>query len=342
MQNLALSYDSYALANDVAIVGGGVDGIAIGAMLAARGLPVHLPDLATRSWTLSLPGSNQASIYKAGKVSFSVKPDSDSYVRSPDILILSGRGMDYEQSLDSVAEMLRPGQTVFLIDSPIASVFDLSQKIFKLRKRMAVNLIETGSLYESVTVSGGTIKIFGLKDQVSVCGRSVNETRSGISIGSKLFPGLVPASNVLERGLSDGSRFLRAAIRLLIVSEAKSGLVKSTFTAEELAMISALEAEIQALGKIYNVSIPASITIREDFDCSLEHDQQELERIVRDNLVLIADLARIAYHPVPTIEKIIDLSAKALGKNLRQDGRKLADLGLAGLKAQEIIEFVNS
>ena len=63
---------------------------------------------------------------------------------------------------------------------------------------------------------------------------------------------------------------------------------------------------------------------------------------VCENFVMLAELAAKAYHPVPTIDSIIDEASKAAARDLRSEGRKLSDLGLSGMDIREIIEFINS
>lgn len=349
MQNLALALDTFAPFSpqgEIAIISSGIESAAIAGILASKSLPIQLYGIDNAKAVYDMRPEPWINGYATSEIKFPTKAGSaDMYVRSPDILILSAKAKDYAQAMDVVAEQLRPGQTVFVIDSPLGTVFELSQKIFKLRKRMAVNLIEMSPLFESATMVNGKLEISRLREQVSVCGRSVNETRSGISIGSKLFSGLVPSSNILERGLSDSNYFLRAAKQLFMVMSMKSNKDrqgKVSFNNAQLSLLSAMEQEIQSLGKLFNVSIRPSKNVEEQFSSYLETEKQEIASTVCNNLVLISDLAGIAYHSVPTIDSIIDLSSATLGRDLRKEGRRLADLGLIGMNTQEIIEFINS
>lgn len=340
MHNLSLAVETLAVSGEIAIVGGGTGTMALGALLASRGMPVRPSDYRVSGVNLQAGGST---FYRNGPVTFSVNVPS-AYMRSPDVLVLWAKDVDYVRSLDKVAEQLRPGQTVFVVDAPLGAAFELSQKIFKLRKRMAVNLIETGPVFKHATMDNGVLKISGLKDQVPVCGRSVNETRSGISVGDRLFNGLVPASSIFERWLADGSEIIIAAKRLFHVMEesgARTVRGRTAFSTAEPPVLSALEEEIQALGKVFNVSIGAT-KADTDFGYSQDAEKNQLANEICDNIVLISDLAKLAYQPVPAIDSIIELASVILGKDLRRCGRHLEDLGLSGMNIHEVLELINS
>ena len=107
-------------------------------------------------------------------------------------------------------------------------------------------------------------------------------------------------------------------------------------------MLTALENEIQTLGKIFNVNVPECTTLNYEFSDSLERERQSLAADVCENMVLLSGLASIADHPVPTIDSLIDFTSQIVNRDLRKEGRTLSDLGLVGMDVREIIEFINS
>ena len=345
MLNTHLAVETFAPCQDVDIISGGVESLAIAALLSARGRSVGF---AREGFSMpeQLVIRGESTNYRAGRLQ-SDKQDSAGpmYTRRPDIMVLTARAVDYPQALDMVAERLAPGQTVFITDAPMGTAFELSTKLFKLRKRMAVNIVEMGPLFDECYFEGRSLEIIGLKDQVSICGRSVNETRTCMPLGRQMFSGLVPASNVLERGLNDTASLLKTALRLFLIQRspsAKQFTPITELTKAEDATLVALENEIQSLAKIYNVSVPERTQLTYESSDSLERERQSMAAGVCENFVMLSELAAKAYHQVPTIDSIIDSASEACGRSLRTDGRKLSDLGLSAMDLREIIEFINS
>lgn len=340
MYNLALAVEASVPCQEVDIVSTGVESLAVAALLSSRGRAVRFAQEVTPPEQLLIRGDNIS--YKAGRLSFNGGSEPDLMYRSSDMLLACGNAGDYKKALHMVAEMLRPGQTVFVVDAPLGTTFELSCLVFKLRKRMAVNIIEMGPLFDSCKFEGRSLEIYGLKDQVAICGRSVNETRSGLDIGRQLFNGLVPASNILERGLSDVSSVLQIALRLFYINRAKAGLAFNMLSSEQEKLIAGLESELQAIGKVYKVTIPERGSLNLEFSDHLEHEKQRLYAALTDTLVLLYELAAVAYLSVPVIESLIDQSSELLGLDIRANARRLVDLGLSNMDVREIIELINS
>lgn len=341
MQNVALMVETVVPSQEVDIVSTGVESLAVAALLSSRGRDVrftnhemHIPE------QLLIKGEGVN--YKAGRLQSPKSAEDEFVYRSSDLMLVCGKASDYRHALNTVAEMLNPGQTVFIVDAPLGTAFELSNLVHKLRKRMAVNIIEMGALFDRCKFEGRALEISGLKEQVAICGRSINETRSGLAVGRQLFTGLVPASNVLERGLSDIDSLAAVLVQLFRVEAAQKGHTLNSLSLEQTSMLHAFEAELQALGKLYNVSVPARTDLPFVFGDFVDHEKQDLAARICDTFILLTDLAQVAYFAVPTIEKVIDGASKVLAKDLKAEGRRLCDLGLVGMDLREIIELINS
>jgi opine dehydrogenase len=342
MQNLALAVEAVMSCQDVDIVSSGLESMAVGALLSSRGRGVRF-----RRESMSLPETllirGDAVSYKSGRLRNGKDGLSaaESVYHSCDLMLVCGKADDYRLALQTVAELLYPGQTVFVVDAPFGTAFELSYLVFKQRKRMAVNILEMGPLFDQCRFEAGSLEISGLKEQVPICGRSLNETRCGLDTGRQLFSGLVPASNVLERGLSDTASLKRIAMRLFHFNGLKSGRLAVTTPADQ-SVLDLIESEIQELGKVYNVHVSARGLLNSQFSADLEREKYYLIKDICETLVLISDLAGVAYLPVPTLDSIIEMASVALSRDLRSEGRKLSDLGLSGMDVRDIIELVNS
>ncbi len=348
MHNLAVAIESYTSALDIALVSSGVDSLACAALLAASGQRVQLRGRdRQQSASLRYERPDGVALPQSRVLQFSPVPrESDGYVRGADVVIVHARARDYAEALDAVAAGVHPGQTIFIIDAPLFTAFEVSRRMAKLKKRMAVNVIETSPLFRSSWMENGIVNVAGLAAQTSICGRTVNETRAGLSIGSQLWKDLVPASNVFERRLAQSARLLGAAQRLFAIMGAQNGQEcarkdSSSFTGAEHSIITAMENELQMLGKMFNISVPRE-QLFEPLSDSLDREREELSTVIRQDLVLITDLAKLAYLQVPTIDSIIELASVTLGQDLRREGRGLSDVGLIGMDFREIVELINS
>ncbi|MBY0548508.1 MAG: NAD/NADP octopine/nopaline dehydrogenase family protein [Candidatus Obscuribacterales bacterium] len=340
MNNLAVAVEGFSSALDIAFVSSGLESLACASWLAAAGQRVQL-----RGNDRHRPASicyerNDADHTHAQPVQF-LPParEADGYVRSPDIIVLHARASDYKRALDTVAAEVLPGQTIFIIDAPLMTAFELSERLHAQHQRAAVNIIETGPLFNACKMTGATMHITGAATQVPICGRTVNETRAGLSIGRAFWKNLVPASNVFERRLVHSARILGAAQRLFAIMGTRKG--QDSLTGAEQSILTAMTNELQSLGKHLNVSIPKDQSF-EPMSESLAVEREELATVVREDLILITELAKLAYVPVPTIDSIIELATVTLGQDLRKESRSLADLGLIGMDFHEIIELVNA
>lgn len=141
------------------------------------------------------------------------------------------------------------------------------------------------------------------------------------------------------------------------------------------AVISAMEGELQAIAKEYKCIVHNFFDTLHDFsgarwedaDCldqalisvsksfleqsvsraasnsiPLDAAMAVLKADVQETLVLVTELARLSRTPVPVINSVIDLAAAATRCELQKQSRTIADLGLMGFDAQEIVEIANS
>lgn len=341
MNNLAVAVESFSSALDIALVSSGLESLACASWLAAGGQRVQLRGSDKhRPSAICCERSDRVDFAQTQPVQFLTPPtEADGYVRSPDVIVVHARAADYKRALDSIAADARPGQTIFIIDAPLMTAFELSERMHLQHQRAAVNIIETGPLFNGCKLNGGTMHITGAATQVPICGRTVNETRAGLSIGRNFWNNLVPASNVFERRLVHSGRILGAAQRLFAIMGSRKG--QTSFTGAEQSILAAMTNELQALGKHLNVSIPKEQSF-EPLSESLTTEREELATVIREDLILITELAKLAYVAVPTIDSIIELATVTLGQDLRKESRGLSDLGLIGMDFHEIIELVNA
>jgi len=373
MPVLAQGVQDVATLTEVAIVGDGSRSLAIAGALALHGHPV-------RVWALEqeVPAECEIRYRRArvghlrGQVGYAeVSSDPAAVISGVSVLILSSETRDYPHMLQRIAAHLANGQTLILVNAPLGAALELSTLLAGLRADLQVNILEMGSLFDSVKIEGKVALINGPRACVSICGISRNQTRRGLALASGLWGGLVPASNVLERGFTEAERLLRPLLRLFRLIGFKAsdtGSWEQVVTPALVSIVSGIGGELKNVAKAYGCVIPGLSQILKDYvradgDSLAEslltiaqiliqeerfrpHTAGQLVEQLRceaaETLVLVESLARLARVPVPLVDSMIELSSFVVEQDLRREGRGLADLGLVGCDVSEVVELVNA
>ncbi len=331
----------------LAIAGSGERSWATAAYLSACGHSVSLLNGGQqRSGFCEVFKSAYNPAHSSGKVQLAlITGDAGKAVKGSDAVLVCAPATEYGSVLSGLAPVLNSGQTIFLVDASLGAALEASHILSSRRNDLSVNIIEMGALFESFEGVRDTVRIKGVRERVTICGRSLNETRIGLSVGGNIWGGLVPASNVLERGFADVEKLLRAAVRLFVimgVTPAHVGYASDALTPAVKAIINGLELEIQSLARIYNVAAAPLCPIEFSFSGFLDDLKAELGLEIKETVVLLSALGRLAYAPTVLIDAIIEMASAVLQQDLRKEGRQLADLGLIGMDIREVVELVNS
>jgi hypothetical protein len=375
---------------ELCIICDGAVSIAAASILALSGqsvrlCPINESDKTLKSFIDRLPlefemrdrGANVSS-YR-GKTNFGiVTPDLAVALKGAEGVIVAQPITEYGALADRLATVMTNGQTVILCNAPVGAGLQFKQLMRRRNEDLQLNIIEIGALFDCARIEGGVVLISGLREKVSFCGNTRNETRRGIAIANTISQGLVPTSNLIERGLSEVEKVLRPVFLLFALLGGRGGelddiakLVNPSLT----KLIIGLDSEIQSLAKAYHVVVPSFLETLthfggvgwEDADClgqaliniagnlleqrmcersdpgmSSDSGADLLKSGVIETFTLLSDFARLARLHVPVLNSVIDLAAVVTKTDLDKSGRKLSDLGLLGFDVQEIIEIINA
>jgi len=375
---------------DLCIICDGAESLAVAALLSNGGHSVRLWPINETEKTLSgyvdrLPteyelrdrGANIGSFRgttRFADVSCVLPP----MLKGVDGIIICRPVTEYGALIERLATAMTNGQTVCLCNAPLGAGLQFKQLMRRANKELQLNIIEIGSLFDCARVEGSVLLIQGQREKVSFCGNSRNETRRGLAIVNTVSQGLVPTSNLLERGLSEVEKILRPVFLLFSLLGGRAGDLDNIATLVNPSLtklIAALDAEIQSLAKVYQIVVPSFLDTLthfggvgwEDADCLGQAliniagnllDQRQCERItpevstqtaaallksgVTETYTLLSEFARLSRMHAPVINSVIDLASIVTKSDLDKGGRKLSDLGLLGFDVQEIIEIINS
>jgi hypothetical protein len=246
---------------------------------------------------------------------------------------------------------------------------------------MIINIVEMDSLFDHAEKSADGLKLRGVRRRVNVSGRSRNETRRAMPLAAALSPGLLPASNLLERGLFDVGAIVRP---VLVLSALMGGRIErlsnisDLLNRSNLSTITEIERELSKLTFVYKASlvdftrslreearansnfVPTKVPQATSSEALAEAvgaacaawfggltwtyglSQEVLSRYVGEQLVLISELGKKASVSMPVLDSVIDLASALVGYDLRHLGRGLANCGLEEASLADLIELLNA
>lgn len=285
----------------------------------------------------------QSRVHYTSKINISTA-DDHCPVQSNDIVIVAVPATEYGAVAEDLAQHLSSGQTIFILGAAIGASLQISSIIERTRRDLSINIVEVGQPFSRYELDGKTVRISGLKDRLIIAGRSLNETRAGLSVGSTLLNGLVPASNIIDRAFADMPRWLETAAILFNSfdrSSSPSDSVDCSPNDNANVVVAALRSEIEALAKAYGVKNIDRTTVIDARAVTTADWRNDLAQRVIEDYIILSSLARLTYMPVPLIETVIELASVVTSVDLRKEARQLEDLGIIGMDAKEIIEHVN-
>jgi hypothetical protein len=337
----------------VAVTGHSAEALAIAASLASAGHQVRcLSDEPVKVSRCEFVVGGPMKISSSAQVKLAgTSGDANATLRGADAIVIPGDATKYGEIIDQIAAGLNSGQTIFLHNAAFGAAFEFSFLLDRRRDDLTVNIVEMGPLFQSAELSRNSVVMVGQVARPVIGGRTVNETRVGLSVGSFIWDGLVPASNLLERGFARKSQWLKACA-LLFELLAKAELEPSKgrggdrraagqTTAGVQLILSNLSNEIDTLARGFRITADAS---QPPVTCGGQGTDKRtlLRNWVTADFVVLSELARVAHVGVPVLDSIIDLSSVITGTDLRKNGRKLESLGLIGVDAAEISELMNA
>jgi hypothetical protein len=304
-------------------------------------------------------------------------PSGAAKFEHADGLVVSAAVTEYGALIRKFASIFADSQAILLVNAPMGAGLQFAEQLRQAKIDRQVNILELGCFFDYADINNGVLRVSGVREKVSVCGNSRNETRRGLTATTGFSKALVPTSNLLERGLSEVERLVRPILLLFgLLGGRTSDLndLSHVVNPQLIALICSFEAEIKALSCAYRLSTRTFLeTLTElsavdwiEADCldqalialgptllsqfRADSDITEatalalcaLKRDVGETLVLISEFARMARVQMPVLDSVIALSEIVSHCELSKSARSLADLGLFGLDASELLELINA
>lgn len=262
-------------------------------------------------------------------------------------LIVAGGAYDYEVLARAIGPILDRSLTIILAGCPFMASIELGRHLDALRPDLILDVIEMDYPFD--------------RRQVNLAGRTRNELRRSMQAACSISQGLMPASSVIERGLSDLKSILMPVFLVDMLFRDSVSV-----DADMVDLVLRLQAEISRLSQIFQgPHLDFCTILTEDLvatnhsdissllsqagkqwlggDCMDHADvaRQTLADCVIDHLLPIAQLARMCGLSTPACDSLLSNASMTLSIDLSRHARDIAYLMQMHETTEDLIEYFN-
>lgn len=359
----------------ISVLGAGNGGCTTAADLARRGIPCTLFDL-PRFEAVLAPIRDSAVLHLTGAFGEHTVPapavttDVRDAVEDADILVLAIPSFAQEPFARACAPFVHPGQIAVLTPGGTGGALAFAAVLAREGAPDGVVVAETLSLpYACRKVEPNHVHVGGVKQNLPVAAFPAIDTATVLTALEPVFPRmLVAAAHVLETSLNNPNAMAHPVPALLNAGWIETtggdfrfytdgvspsvGRVMDALDRDRLALLAALGLEevpaIEWDRRLYGLVGATSYEVNRD---SVIHrgirapDSMRSRYLTEDVPYGLVPLASIAHQlgvETPLIDLFIDLASTLLGEDLRAAGRTADSLGLAGMDAPRMLEYVTT
>src|SRR5690606_29064308 len=145
-------------------------------------------------------------IRAAGKIegSFSISDftsDAVDFAEHSEYIIIATVATAYGEVIARIAPQLKPHHRIILFSSKLGGCLEVKHLLHQLGKP-GIPVLETDALFACRVQEDGHVWVKGVKNWTLYCSTSDSVTMEHGHILTDLFPGLEPATNFVQRGLT--------------------------------------------------------------------------------------------------------------------------------------------
>ncbi len=362
-----MSYPELTPDTKIGIVGSGNSASALACYLRHLGYaPVMFVRNETRARRLSELKKIQASGELVGEFEIEVVTCPQELCQNCGIIFFTTQANDYIDVAERLAPFLGSPHRLILFSSKFAGSLEVS---FFLQTQgvNGVTVLETDALFACRAESVGSVWIRGIKKWTLYSGGINSLTERNRGLLESFFPGLQPAQNVIQRGLTDFGALahpLTVLLNMNDIDRKRSFLFYyEGYTEKTVALLESMERDFGRVAEAYGTSlIPAQELLNRYYGCNTSSlleamrtvpnyrfsqspdrvDSRYLQEDVPYTLIPVRQLARIAGIDTPMLDAVVTMASAVTGQDFEGRGRTLARLGWAGLSHQEILDTMAS
>jgi opine dehydrogenase len=353
-----------------AVIGGGNGGQSLSGHLALMGFSVRLYDIfpQTIDAIRSAGGIQVAGAVNGfGKIELATT-DIARAVDGADIIMIVAPAIAHRDIAVNCAPHLADGQIIFIHPGATGGALEFNQVLLDQKCDKAITLAEAESLlYACRSQKPGHTTIFGIKNELMTAAFPASESQRVVKLLNTAFPQMYAGANVLATSLGNANAMMHPAPTLLNTSLIESGkdwlYYWDGITPSIGAFVEALDEERLAVASAFGLQIPGilewykvhygveSATLSETVKQNQAYAEVEGQKTLHTRyllediptgLVPMACLGKLAGVEVARMETVIKLGEFMTGKDLTTSGRRLENLGLAGMTIREIMEYIET
>ena len=351
------------------IIGNGNSARALAAFLSSKGHSVHF--LARSKDKLNFLGNN-SSVKAEGKITgtFPVSTAGCSvidFAGESEVIFIATITSAYAEIAQKLAANLQEKHKIILFSSKLGGTL-VFEEALRLAGAKIPRIMETDALFACrVNEENNSIWIRGFKQWTLFSSATSSKTKEDAAVLKRFFPELSPATNIIQRGLTDFGAVAHAPIAManmnLISRKTPFRFYYEGLTSETIKLLEAVEDEFRQIATAYGSDlIPMKDLLNRYYGCdnkdlytamttvpnykhsqgpdSLQH--RFLHEDICSTLVPAQELAQLASIKTPTIDSLISIMSVITDRDLRREGRNLASFGLKGLSFEQVFAYVNS
>lgn len=276
------------------------------------------------------------------------------------LIFLATTANDYLDVARQFAPYLTEQNTFVLFSSKLAGSLAVSHCLESLGVQ-GVDVLETDSLFASRVQTVGHVWIRGIKRWNLYSGKCVSMTRRYQGVLESFFPGLEPAQNLIQRGLTDFGALAHPLTLLINMNEIDRQrpflFYYEGYTAKSVTLLEQIEDEFAQVARAFDTELlPAKEWLHRYYGCSqgslLEAMQtvpnykfsQSPDRVhhryiledVPCTLIPLQQLAHKAGIKTPMVDAVVTIASILLSEDFKSQGRTLDRLGWSQLSHLEI------
>jgi len=352
----------------VGIIGSGNSARALAAYLSNQG---HKVSMLVRDLGKLPAIAENLAVRASGKIEgrfglHQVSTNTALLLSQVDTIFVATLTTAYADVASNLAPYLESQHKIVLFSGKLGGALLFAQAI-KEAGGLAVPVLETDSMFACRTQDDGSIWIRGFKRWTLYSGTTKSATEAYGPALTQFFPGLDPARNIIERGLTDFGALAHAPVVLAnmnTIDRQESFLFYyKGLTARTVAILDRIEEEFNLLASAYGASlIPMKELLNRYYGCDTTSlhkamqtvpnyrysqsppalDHRFLMEDVNSTLVPVQQFAALAGVKTPVIDSVVTLAGVLTDTDFTATGRSLAQFGLSGLSYEQVHEALNS
>ncbi len=351
-----------------AIIGAGNGGQAFAGHLRLLGISVSLYDV-EKEKVEALQRTNRMRLFGAVEgetVIDLITHDIGEAIHGADIIMIVIPTVYQSSIARAMAPFLVDNQVILLNPGATGGALEVRNTFRKAGVKAKVIVGETETLlYACRSIEPGVVQIYGVKDRVNVATLPAAQAPYVSKLLSVALPQFQPVDSVLHTSLNNPNAILHPTPTLLnagrIESRSPFDYYSEGVTPSIAKVVEKADQERLAVAKVLGITVP---TIEEWYYACYRADGRNLYDIIQHvdaykgikgpltldtrylfedvatGLVPLSSLGQAVGVVTPTMDAVVELTNTLLGRNFWKEGRSLENLGLAGLKPEEIRALV--